>query len=184
MAKEKKTITTKTIRITILGCLFLGLISMLVGLSIYGGNLLREYVKVSFNMARFASYVAQRGMDASELADEIMGVYNSLTEEQRSKVGTPEYREYFADLKSTKNDEYRALVSMLGVLRGMDDVEDVYLALYVDGEDKLVYFADPDSKYVMEPGDWEYVNRGESAKFNSWDGEGMLYDVSSTERYG
>ncbi|MBQ3921278.1 MAG: serine/threonine-protein phosphatase, partial [Firmicutes bacterium] len=86
----------------------------------------------------------------------------------------------------TDSGEYSAMVQMLWNFLQNSDVYDIYYAMYDKDTGALVYIADPDpdAETACYPGDWEEVNRRELDKFLNWDGEGTLYDVSRTEKYG
>ena len=50
----------------------------------------------------------------------------------------------------------------------------------------MVYFVDPDKNEEthLSLGEWEEVSEVELTKFLNWDGEGKLYDISDTDKYG
>ena len=78
------------------------------------------------------------------------------------------------------------ILNILEDFREGADVNDIYLGMYLREPSRLLYFVDPekDPEYVCDPGDWEPVSEKEAEKFLNWDGSGMLYDVSKTEKYG
>ena len=65
------------------------------------------------------------------------------------------------------------------------DVNDVYLGMYDEEHGAMVTIADP---YDDEPGCftgcWESVPEKQIRKFMNWNGEGRLYHIHKTERYG
>ncbi len=60
-------------------------------------------------IARQAKLAATHGTDASVIADQTMEIYRNLTEEQRAKVGTEEYRSYFASVDAEQFDDLTML---------------------------------------------------------------------------
>ena len=46
------------------------------------------------------------------------------------------------------------------------------------------YVVDPDQDERMYPGEWEPVKEKGIRKFLGWNGEGMLYDIDRTDKYG
>ena len=182
--KKRKSLSARTIRYTVLGCVLFGLIAELIGVSLYGRALALEYIKHAFNTAQSVAHSVLRGEDSAALAETVMGVYRGLTEEQRQQVGTPAYSEYFEQVDTSEGSAYAVLVDMLGSYIQAEDIADVYLAIYDQENNALVYMVDPQEEDQFEPGEWETVDAAEVRKFLDWDGDGMLYDVSNMESYG
>ena len=204
-----KSLTAKTIRSTVLSSVALGLVALIIGLSFYGYTLVHQYITRAFETAKLASVSAQKGADSISLSKEIMGIYRGLTEEERSQVGTEEYRQHFSGLESVtkKGGAYDVLVHMLRNF--VNEVDYVYLGMYDRDTQALVYIVDSDEDEPLFPGEWERVTRqgpekflnwnGEGTlvpgvwekkkkkgmlKFLNWNGEGMLYDIDNSETYG
>ena len=166
----------------VMTCAILGAVLLIIGLGLYSVSLTARYVSHAFSVSRYAALPAENETDSAGLARKVMEVYRGLSEEARAGTGTPAYRARFSD--ALDDPAYAYLMDMLPAFSGSEDVSDVYLAMYDEENAALVYIADPDREYVMYPGDWEPVSRKEAAKFLHWDGEGMLYDISRTEKYG
>ena len=181
---NRKSLTAKTIRSTVLASVALGLVALIIGLGFYGYTLIHQYITRAFETAKLASVSAQRGADAVGLSKEIIGVYRGLTEEEKNQVGTEEYRRYFSGLESVekKGGAYDVLVHMLRNF--VNDVDYVYLGMYDRDTSALVYIVDSDEDEPLQPGDWESVSRQGMEKFIQWNGEGMLYDIDNTRKYG
>ena len=181
---NRKSLTAKTIRSTVLASIALGLVALVIGLGFYGYTLIHQYIARAFETAKLASVSAQRGADAVGLSKEIMGIYRGLTEEEKNQVGTEEYRRHFSGLESVeeKGGAYDVLVHMLRNF--VNDVDYVYLGMYDRDTSALVYIVDSDEDEPLLPGDWESVNRQGIEKFIHWNGEGMLYDIDNTGKYG
>ena len=97
---KRKSLTAKTVRSTVLSSIALGLTALVIGLGFYGYTLVHQYITRAFETAKLASVSAQRGADSISLSKEIMSIYKGLTEEERSKTGTEEYRQHFSGLES------------------------------------------------------------------------------------
>jgi len=177
-------LTVRTINIIILGCTILGLVALLIGLSVYGTNLVQQYARHAFETASHASSLIKQDMDCEPFSRQIMEIYRNLTPQQREKMGTEEYRSYFSEIDTTVDGggTWDTLVHLLNNF--VIDVNDTYLAMYDKDTCSLVYFADPDEEDRFYPGEWEPVSESEVSKFLNWNGEGMLYDISRTEKYG
>ena len=183
---KNKSITTRTTLSSIIGSFLLALIALIIGLSIYSTSLVDQYVDRAYETARHAMRTATGAADSISLSKEVMEIYHSLTPEQRAKVGTEEYLEYFSsiDTELKKGGTYDVLYhAMSSFVIGVDDV---YLGMYDADTSALVYFVDPDKndETRLSLGEWEEVSEVELTKFLNWDGEGKLYDISDTDNYG
>ncbi len=182
--KKRLSLTVRTINMVVAGCLVLGLTALLIGLSVYGYKMMQQHISHAFETASHASLAVSHGADARSVSDEVMEIYRSLTPEQRAKTGSGEYRSYFSGIDTAEEGDWAKLYH---ILEGyIIDLDDVYIAMYDDDTDALVYISDPDPKEAIRfsPGEWEAIKEKEVKKFLNWDGEGMLYDVSPTQRYG
>lgn len=183
---KDKSITTKTTLASVFGSFLLAIIALVIGLSIYSTGLVNQYVDRAYETARHAMRTATGAADSISLSKEVMEIYHSLTPEQRAKVGTEEYLEYFSsiDTELKKGGTYDVLYhAMSSFVIGVDDV---YLGMYDADTSALVYFVDPDKndETRLSLGEWEEVSEVELTKFLNWDGEGKLYDISDTDKYG
>lgn len=183
---KDKSITTRTTLSSIIGSFLLALIALIIGLSIYSTSLVDQYVDRAYETARHAMRTATGAADSISLSKEVMEIYHSLTPEQRAKVGTEEYLEYFSsiDTELKKGGTYDVLYhAMSSFVIGVDDV---YLGMYDADTSALVYFVDPEKNEEtrLSLGEWEEVSEVELTKFLNWDGEGKLYDISDTDKYG
>ena len=183
LSSKMQSITAKTIRITVICFLTLGLTALVTGLLFYGTALMRQSVREAYNLASHVSFSATRGADSVALAEEVMDIYHGLTDDERQKVGTPEYLSYFEGINTGKGSDHDILFHMLQSFQ-YDSVDDLYLAMYDNTTCALVYIIDPDQNQIIQTGEWESVSRHELMKFLNWDGEGILYDISLTRAYG
>ena len=83
------------------------------------------------------------------------------------------YHEYFGKVKEL--GDYQTLYKVLNDLAVLNNVDDVYYAVYDRDTSAMVYIVDPDTRegYIKEPGDWEIVDNKELNIFLSWDGMGV-----------
>ena len=177
-------IAAKTFHTTLMISIILGLVSLIVGLALYTVSLVRQYISESFNLTRSAATIVKQVVDPVPFSEEVMARYRSLSEEDRAKMGTDEYREFF---KGMENDEtYQMILTVMMDFYESSDVSYVYFGMYDRDTSALVYIADADqeSEYARFPGDWESVERREMERFLAWDGVGRLYDIGNTEFYG
>ena len=182
--KPRTSLASKAVRGTVLSCVLLGLLAMAIGLGLYGSTLVQHSIRHAYETAAKAVTSATHGSDPVTLAKDVMGVYRSLTPEQRSQNGTEEYRQYFSvlDTVGRKGGPHDILNNMLRNF--VIDVDYVYIAMYDRDTCAMVYMADADTKEPMYAGEWEPVSEVGMMKFLNWDGTGMLYEIDNTEIYG
>ena len=183
--KGRSSLAAKTVRSTVISCLLFGAVVLLVGLGFYAYTLSSQYIKHAFQTAEHASVSVSHGTDSRGLADDVMRIYRSLSEEQRQRVGTEEYRALFSEIDTGKDSTYNTLIHILTpFLDDGTEIFDVYLAMYDTDTCAMVYIVDPDEEDRLYPGDWEPVEEKGMRRFLNWNGEGMLYDMDNTEQYG
>ena len=183
--RRRSSLAAKTVRSTVISCLLFGAVVLIVGLGFYAYTLSSQYIKQAFQTAEHASVSVSHGTDSRGLADNVMRIYRSLSEEQRQTVGTEEYRALFSEIDTGKDSTYNTLIHILTpFLDDGTEIFDVYLAMYDTDTCAMVYIADPDEEDRLYPGEWEPVEEKGMRRFLNWNGEGMLYEMDNTEQYG
>ena len=191
--KRGKSLTSWVLGATVISCVVMAIIAMVIGMSIYGSDLQQEYIKRAVSVAKNAGASVLHGQPRTRgLADQVMGIYNSLTPEQQLKAVSDdpaeraEYRSYYADVNTElqTGDIYDVLAHMLpGFSVGVDFI---YLGMYDLENNRLVFIMDADlnPETQMLPGDWEEVQAREADSFLDWKGRDAIYNISRTEDYG
>ncbi len=182
LERKHYSLEAKTFRATVISCVLLGVILLVVGLGLYSLSLTKQYVSHAFYLSQNAAQSASHGTDSVGLADRVMSIYRSLSDEERAETGTDGYRGRFAAEESSP--EYDVLLHILTGFCNNTGISDVYLAMYDEETCAMVYIVDPDPEDRLYPGEWESVTRKGMLKFLNWDGKGMLYDIDRTEKYG
>ena len=182
--RRRYSLSARTARSVWINSIVLGLVALVIGVILYVVALGQQYIGLAFNLSRQTSISVNHvdGGNTAELADEVMRIYRGLSAEERGKQGTAEYRALFKGVES--NDSYETLHSFLREILHQNDVYDVYLAMYDENTCAMVYIVDPEEKDHMNPGEWESVTEEGMRKFLDWNGEGMLYDIDRTAKYG
>ena len=180
--RTRRSIASRTVFSTIAGCITLSILTLIIGLNLYAEALINKYVDNAFDTSRHAATSAKHGVNSIGLANRVMEIYRGLSEDERAMTGTPEYRAKFAEIE--ESHEYSTLIKMFQTYIHSDNVYDVYLAMYDIDTCTMVYIADPDSEGRLYPGEWEPVTREGMMKFLEWDGNGVLYDIDNTKKYG
>ena len=177
-------LASRVFHASLMGSLLLGLVAMLVGLGLYTNALVGQYIAEAFGLSSSTALVVSQVVDTARMADAVMDIYRSLSEEERAQVGSPAYSERFSQLKA--EPEYESLTNLLRRFKETSNVEDLYLAVYDRETCAIIYVCDPEQRpgLVCDPGDWEQLEKRELEKFLGWDGTGKLYDISRLPKYG
>ena len=171
--EKKQSLAEKVTIMSVAGALTIGFVGLIVGQYIYAGNLFNKFVRDTFELTGTARLVSVNFAEPESLADEVMSVYRGLSEEERSGTGSGAYHDYFGEV--TEHSDYQTLYKTLNDLTALNDVDDVYYAVYDRATSALVYIVDPDTRngYIKGPGDWESVDEKELSIVLDWDGTGI-----------
>ena len=184
LERHRYSLATRTARSVWINNILIGLVALLIGVILYVVALAQQYIGMAFTLSQQTAMSVNHanGADAQELADGIMRIYGGLSSAEKEKQGTEEYRALFREAE--ESESYRVLMNMLKQTLRTNDVYDVYLAMYDRDDLAMVYFVDPEEKDHLNPGEWESAQEKSVRKFLDWDGEGKLYDIDHTEKYG
>ena len=180
---RRRSLAARVFGATVLNLVILGVVALLVGLFFYTIASAQQYISLAYGTAQGAVNSVTRGADAEGVSREVMELYRSLTPQERSQPGTPEYRARFQQITETMD-----YITEWHILKGFVEssgVFDVYLGMYDREGGCLVYIVDPDPdpETALSPGDWESVDRKELERFLTSDDSVRLYDIGNTE-YG
>ena len=161
LEKLHNSLSAKTVRSTIKSCIIFGLICQLVALTFFAVSITKQYISVATSTANQAKLSTTNGADAVGFSKSIMSVYNSLSEDERQKMGTEEYRSYFNEADIHAKGNYDDLFNILNRIRQYSDVFDVYIAMYDVENQRVIYMVDTDANIEtrLYPGEWEPANR-------------------------
>ena len=182
--RRRYSLSARTARSVWINSIVLGLVALVIGVILYVVALGQQYIGLAFNLSRQTSISVNHANEggAAELADEVMRIYRSLSPAEREKQGTAEYRALFKEVEESR--AYETLNDILKDTLRRNDVYDVYLAMYDEKTCAMVYMVDPEEQDHLNPGEWESVTEKGMRKFLDWNGEGMLYDIDRTAKYG
>ena len=171
--KKKRSLAEKVTVMSVAGALTIGFVGLLVGLYIYAGNLFDKFVSDTFELTGTARQVSMNFAEPESLAAEVVRIYRGLSKEERSGTGSDAYHDCFA--KVIESGDYQTLYKVLHDFSVLNDVDDVYFAVYDRDTSALIYIVDPDTRnrYSKGPGDWEKVDNKELNIFLGWDGTGI-----------
>ena len=185
--RMRHSLSAKTFRSTVISCILFGLVAELVAMGFYASTHTKQIIDVADSVAHQSMTTATHGTDARGFSKQVLEVYFGLNEEERQKVGTEEYRAHFADLGlEVKGGTADILYHMLAGNLEQYDVYDIYIGMYDEKNSALIYVVDADlnEQTRFKAGDWEDVSPKEIKKFLNWDGEGKMYDIEWTDKYG
>ncbi len=185
--KKRRSLSKKAVHFTVMNCIVFGIVAQIVGLTFYAVSFTNRLVTTADSAARQAAMSATHGADAIGFSKSVMQLYFSLSEEEKEKVGTNDYRELFSQIDTANDGNYRTLLNMLSGTKEYHNVYAVYIAMYDPEMLRIVYIVDADDiidGQGLKPGDWEPVNQKGMNKFLDYNGKGKLYDIDFTENYG
>ncbi len=182
--RSRNSMAGRSFRVTMMGQVILGIVALVIGMGLYSHALMGQCISEAFTLARSSASIISDAMEPEKLAGAVMTRYHSLTPEELEAVGTDAYRVHFSYLEN--REDYQFLMAVLQEFYRSSDVDDIYVAMYDRDTSAVVYIADPAEaeETGCSLGDWDRVSPKEVEKFLTWDGEGRVYNVSNTQRYG
>ena len=172
--RERNSLEARTFRITITGAVVIGIVVLAIGLGLYTKDLVNQYIAEACSISNSAAAVLQSCVDVEPLSNEIMSAYRSgnVTEE------------FVYEL--TQREDYRIIHSVLEDFNGSADIDAIYMSMYDRDTSAKVYLVDPDDDIneVRPSGDYDLLGNDVVEHFLSWNGEGKLYKMERTKRYG
>ena len=180
---KKQSLENRVFRISLIGGLVLGVVSLVIGLGIYAYILAGQYIARAFNLSRTTSVVVQEVIDIETLTDRVMSVYSSLSADEKADPSSQEYLARFAGISEL--EDYQKLVDILREYRDTNEVDDLYVVAY-SRPSTMIYIADPEerSELACPPGSWEEAGEKIVEKFLNWNGKGKLYGIGYVPNYG
>ena len=181
----RRSLPSRAVRFTFMCCAIFWLVAVTIGLTLYGRVLLKQYIRYSYDVTEGLSQPVRKAADSFTLSGEVMRIYNGLSEEERQKVGTKEYLDHFSGIDTQEGSDHNKLWHLLhGYSEKYDDVDLIYLAMFDEKNSRVVYIIDPEIDKSLPPGEWEPVDREEVRRFLHPDGDGPLYYINHSEKYG
>jgi len=188
MSKRQHSLSAKTVHSTVYSCILFGIVTLIIALVFYGYTLTKQYINLADGIARQTKMTVTDSADAITISEQTLNIYRSLNDEQRAKVGTEEYRSYFADVDTAGNGcAYDELIRILGGALGFHkEIYDIYLAMYDRDTSAMVYIVDSDESEEdrLMPGDWEAVDEKGMMHFLNGSESDTLFEIGHTELYG
>ena len=186
-AKRHHSLSAKTVRSTIVSCIIFGLIVQTVALSFYAYSFTKKYIEIADSAARQARMSTTHGSDAASFSQQVMDIYNSLSDDERAQVGTAEYRHHFSSLDMGAGGTYEVLWHMLDNVGSFYEVAYIYIGMFDKENNAIIYIvdADADAEERSMPGDWENVSRKEVQTFlSNTDDSKRHFVFDYTKKYG
>ena len=156
--KQKKTkqkkIAARTVRFAVIGSVVLGIATLLAGLLIYHNTLLQVSISRGGSTVVRAAAAVQNSADVIGLSEDVMGVYSSLTTEQRSRTGTEEYRALFRQLETVTGPDGAGSILPNVLENYRTDVSAISICTLDRENSALVCLASTPGADSPAPGDW------------------------------
>ena len=181
LEKRHHSLEAKTFHAVLMGSLILGVMSLILGLGLYVYSLGNQYINEAFELTKNAEGVIENVGDVRDICNETLDIYHSLSDEERAVQD----EEYFARFDTvTKSEVYPRVIDFLLEYYASSDVNDIFIAMYDEETQALVYVADPDDKRPLRTGTWEEETAKEISQFLNSDGSAEVYNISYTDKYG
>ena len=183
--RQHYSLAARVFHSTVISSILLGLVAFAVGLGLYTYALVGQYIGESFGLARSTTLVVNAVVDVEDVAGEVMEIYRGLSDADRKNGNRSEaYRALYSHVMAMEG--YETLRNIFYEFTKASNVDDLYLAMYDNESSTMVYIVDPDPdpESWCAPGDFDEVNRKGMEHFLNWNGEGKLYDIDHTDRYG
>ena len=181
---KKTSLQTKVVQAVVMGSLVLGIVTLLVGLTSYTYSMIEQYTSRAFGYSITTAQIIRNTINMDSVENDVMKIYNSLSEEERQMKGTDEYSQKFLSLYD--NIEYVKLYDTLETLCSNGDVSNICIAEFDTRRNSLVYICNPDTRKdaLYKTGDWKPVKEEVLNKFVGWPFDGVLYHISYVEPFG
>ena len=181
LERRRHSLEAKTFHAVLMGSLILGVMSLILGLGLYVYSLGNQYINEAFELTKNAEGVIENVGDVRDICNETLDIYHSLSDEERAVQD----EEYFARFDSvTQSEVYPRVIDFLLEYYASSDVNDIFIAMYDEETQALVYVADPDDKRPLRTGAWEAETAKEISQFLNSDGSAEVYNISYTDKYG
>lgn len=182
--KKKKSLQRRVFAISLTGGLFLGIVSLMIGLGIYAFVLMDQYISRAFNLTTRVSAIAEEHVDIKALVSSVMDVYKDIPDDERSDPEDPSYLKRFAFIRD--DEDYKNMIDILASHKDLADISDIYLCAYDRNSARIVYIADPetDPELYCPPGRWDTYGQNKVDKFLNWKGGNKLYAFGYEPGYG
>ena len=180
-SKKPKRLAARTVWFAVISSVVLGLACLCTGLAVFRSDVEKEAIYRACDTTLRAATAAAYAADTAGLAGDVMGVYESLTPEQRSLTGTEEYRRFYEPLESV-SAAGGAHEELVNILRNYTvNVARLSIVAYDAERGALVFLADSREGEPSYPGEWQTVPDGLMTKlveFTDFDGDGgnTLYE--------
>ena len=151
---KQKRIAIRTVRFAVIGSVVLGIATLLAGLLIYHNTLLQVSISRGRSTVVRAAAAVQNSADVIGLSEDVMGVYNSLTPELRSRTGTEEYRALFRQLDTMTSPDGAGSILPNVLENYRTDVAAIFVCTLDRENSALVCLASTPGADSPAPGDW------------------------------
>ena len=118
--KKNRSLTTRMKRTTVVGCLVLGLSTLILSLGLYGKTLIRQYADQAFEVAEHVASSVTMGADSIPLSKDIMAADKELFGTKR--MLTALNKDMSAGLKETLDNVREVVDDFVKDVEQFDDL--------------------------------------------------------------
>lgn len=179
---KRRSLSRKVRRAVAISCVLLGMLIQVIGITLYGLILVREYEHLASNAAKQVSIAVRHGSEFDTLTDDILSVYSAYTQAEREDMDPENYRSLYAEIE--KNRPYYYLEGMLASYCKSTDVHDVSLAIPDPETGDLIVIVDAGGNAPQKPGDRKDVSARFLRAFHNWNKENELLQYRLIHKTG
>ena len=181
-SRKRRSLSRKVRRAVAISCVLLGMLIQVIGITLYGLILVREYEHLASNAAKQVSIAVRHGSEFDTLTDDILSVYSAYTQAEREDMDPENYRSLYAEIE--KNRPYYYLEGMLASYCKSTDVHDVSLAIPDPETGDLIVIVDAGGNAPQKPGDRKDVSARFLRAFHNWNKEDELLQYRLIHKTG
>lgn len=170
--RKHRSLSSKVTRSVAISCVLLGMLILIIGITLYGLILVREYEHMASNAAKQVAVAVRHGTEYDTLTGDVLSVYAVHTKAERESMEPAAYRALYAEIE--RNGAYHQLAEMLRYYCSITDVHDVSIAMPDPESGDLVVIVEAGGSAPQKPGDRKDVPAGFLRAFRDWNKEGEL----------
>ncbi|MBR0400390.1 MAG: PP2C family protein-serine/threonine phosphatase [Mogibacterium sp.] len=157
--RRTNSLAAKTLITVVLMMAFIGVTMFTAGYSVYLFSVMHEYRANIWNLAKAESLMVNR-QDAMDKSEEILKIYDSVSDKERGDGSGQEYNSLF---DSVIDDKFRSLQEDMRLMQNEVGLRNAFLVAIDDNANRMIYLvdADPDIETFCIPGTWEEYEPGE-----------------------
>ena len=181
--KKLKSLSTKVSRAVAIGCVLLGMLIQLIGITLYGLILVREYEQMASNTAKQVAVAVRHSTQYDAMTEQVLSIYSAHTKAEREAMDPEAYHALYDGI--TKTGPYGQMAGMLDNFCGITDFHSVSIAMPDPQNEALVVVVEAgEGAALQKAGDTKDVSPKFLEAFKSWNKEDELLQYRLIRKIG